>query len=133
MKISDVRIREVLIPRIYETYASDKLNLQDDDHKRSHYQIIELFTDEGFVGLGEVSDIANRMNPLTAGELRDILNKTAVGFKLDYWPLIYKKTAQELPKNMKKHSMEKRQWKQKQMSTFPEDALCPNREKASTA
>ena len=100
MKISDVRIREVLIPRIYETYASDKLNLQDDDHKRSHYQIIELFTDEGFVGLGEVSDIANRMNPLTAGELRDILNKTAVGFELDYWPLIYKKTAQELPKNI---------------------------------
>ena len=100
MKISDVRIREVLIPRIYETYASDKLNLQDDDHKRSHYQIIELFTDEGFVGLGEVSDIANRMNPLTAGELRDILNKTAVGFELEYWPLIYKKTAQELPKNI---------------------------------
>ena len=100
MKISDVRIREVLIPRIYETYASDKLNLQDDDHKRSHYQIIELFTDEGFVGLGEVSDIANRMNPLTAGELRDILNKTAVGFELEYWPLIYKKTAQELPKSI---------------------------------
>jgi len=100
MKITDVRIREVLIPRIYETYASDKLNLQDDDHKRSHYQIIELFTDEGLVGLGEVSDIANRMNPLTAGELSNILNRTAVGFELDYWPLIYKKTAQELPKNI---------------------------------
>ena len=96
MKITEVRIREVLIPRIYETYASDLLRLQDDDRKKSCYQIIELFTDNGHVGVGEVSDIADRMNPLSVNDLTEIFQKTVVGIDLLYWPLIYQKTAQEL-------------------------------------
>ncbi len=74
MKITDVRVREVSVPRIYTTYAADPQNLQPgEDLSRSRYQILEFFTDAGHVGLGEVPDIADRMNPLRAVDLRDLL------------------------------------------------------------
>lgn len=74
MKITDVQVREVSVPRIYTTYAADPQNLQPgEDLSRSRYQILELFTDTHHVGIGEVPDIADRMNPLRAGGLRDLL------------------------------------------------------------
>ncbi|MDE3000434.1 MAG: hypothetical protein OXU79_15275 [Gemmatimonadota bacterium] len=74
MKITDVRVREVSVPRIYTTYAADPQNLQPgEDLSRSRYQILEFFTDTGHLGLGEVPDIADRMDPLRAGDLRDLL------------------------------------------------------------
>ena len=74
MKITDVQVREVSVPRIYTTYAADPQNLQPgEDLSRSRYQILEFFTDTSHVGLGEVSDVADRMLPLSAGGLRDLL------------------------------------------------------------
>ncbi len=74
MKITDVRVREVSVPRIYTTYAADPQGLQPgEDLSRSRYQILEFFTDGNHVGLGEVPDIADRMNPLQAGDLRNLL------------------------------------------------------------
>ena len=41
MKIVDLRVREVSVPRAYETYCADPDRLQSDtDHTRSRYQII---------------------------------------------------------------------------------------------
>ena len=74
MKIVDIRVREVSVPRIYTTYAADPQGLQpDEDLSRSRYQILEFFTDTEHVGLGEVPDIADRMNPLSGADLRDFL------------------------------------------------------------
>ena len=100
MEITEVRIRNVRIPRIYETHASDKLKLQNDDRKNSVYQILELFTNDNFVGLGEISDIAERMNPLNKKQLRRLIENTVVGSELTYPQNVYKKFAQSLPKNM---------------------------------
>ena len=55
MKIIDVRVCEVSIPRVYDTYTADPAQFQcDTDHSRSRYQVIELFTKDGHVGLGEI-------------------------------------------------------------------------------
>jgi muconate cycloisomerase len=90
MRITDIRIREVSIPRIYDTYTADPDQLQPDtDHTRSRYQIIELLTDTGHVGLGEVSDIAKRMNPLSAPDLKGFLEGHLSGVNLDSWRTAY--------------------------------------------
>jgi L-alanine-DL-glutamate epimerase-like enolase superfamily enzyme len=74
MKITEIQVREVSIPRIYTTYTADPQGLQpDDDLSCSRYQILEFFTDTNHVGLGEVADIAERMLPLRADDLRDLL------------------------------------------------------------
>ena len=44
MKIVNLQVREVSVPRAYETYCADPDGLQSDtDHTRSRYQIIEIF------------------------------------------------------------------------------------------
>ena len=97
MKIVDLRVREVSIPRVYDTYAADPAQLQSDtDHSRSRYQIIELFADDGQVGLGEVSDIATRMQPLSAADLHDFLSEIVIGADLATWRSIYNRTHQAL-------------------------------------
>ena len=59
MRIAEVRVRQVAIPRIYDTYCADPKNLKDTiDHGRSTYQVVELKTRGGPAGIGEVSDIA---------------------------------------------------------------------------
>ena len=98
MTITDVRVREVSIPRVYDTYCADPKLLQAAvDHSRSRYQIIELFTDDGRVGLGEVSDIANRMNPLSAADLRTLLADTLHGGDMLRWRNVYEDVAAALP------------------------------------
>ena len=53
MKITDVQVREVSVPRIYTTYAADPQNLQPgEDLSRSRYQILEFFTDTQPRGAG---------------------------------------------------------------------------------
>lgn len=98
MKITEVRVREVSIPRIYRTHAADPKRQQAaEDHGRSRYQILELFSDDGRVGLGEVSDVDARMRPPAADALRDLLAGTVVGSDLGDWRASYGAVAQALP------------------------------------
>ncbi len=100
VKITDVRVREVSIPRIYGTHSADPKRLQPDtDHKRSWYQVLELFTDEGPVGLGEVSDMALRMDPLPPDRLRELLAGQLVGRDLDRWREAFAAVAGALPED----------------------------------
>lgn len=80
MRISDVRVRQVAVPRIYDTYCADpKLLKATIDHGRSTYQIIELKTPDGLTGIGEVSDIAPRMDAPSPAVLRDLLSGVLAG------------------------------------------------------
>ena len=98
MKIADVRVREVSVPRIYDTYSADPRSLQSaDDPGRSRYQIVELYADDGRVGLGEVSDIADRMCPLAAEELRDLLKEEVGGGDVEEWRALFARVAAALP------------------------------------
>ena len=98
MKIADLRVREVSVPRIYETHSSTPNLLHTDtDHTHSRYQILELFTDDGRVGLGEVSDIADRMNPLPAPDLRNLLADLLLGSDVAHWRALYERVADALP------------------------------------
>ena len=98
MKIADVRVREVSVPRIYDTYSADPRRLQSaDDPGRSRYQIVELYADDGRVGLGEVSDIADRMCPLAAEELRDLLKEEVGGGDVEEWRALFARVAAALP------------------------------------
>ena len=98
MKIVDIRVREVSVPRIYDTYSADVQKLQSADERgRSRYQIVELFTEDGIVGLGEVSDIYDRMQPLSAADLRDLLQRELAGGDVAQWPLLYQRVAAALP------------------------------------
>jgi len=49
------------------------------DHGRSTYQIIELKTHDGLTGIGEVSDIAPRMDAPSPGSLQDIVSSVVEG------------------------------------------------------
>ena len=98
MKIADIRVREVSVPRLYDTYSADVQKLQSADERgRSRYQIVELFTEDGTVGLGEVSDIYDRMQPLSAADLRDLLQRELAGGDVAQWPLLYQRVAAALP------------------------------------
>ena len=98
MKITDIRIREVSIPRIYETYAADPKNLQaGTDHSRSVYQILECVTDEGQVGLGEFSDLDKRMQPLGPSEMRNLLLDSLEGVDIADWRSAYERASAALP------------------------------------
>lgn len=80
MRISDVRVRQVAVPRIYDTYCADPKQLKATiDHGRSTYQIIELETPDGLTGIGEVSDIAPRMDAPSPATLRDLLSGVLAG------------------------------------------------------
>lgn len=79
MRISDVRVRQVAIPRIYDTYCADPKHLKATiDHGRSTYQIIELKTADGTTGIGEVSDIAPRMDAPSPATLQVLLSGVLV-------------------------------------------------------
>ena len=79
MRISDVRVRQVAVPRIYDTYCADPKQLKATiDHGRSTYQIIELKTADGLTGIGEVSDIAPRMDAPSPATLQDMLSGVLV-------------------------------------------------------
>ncbi|MBT4136727.1 MAG: hypothetical protein HOE48_02375 [Candidatus Latescibacteria bacterium] len=98
MKITDLNVREVSVPRIYETHVADPQNLQPDtDHTRSIYQIIELLTDEGPVGLGEISDISKRMQSPNPSEMRDLLAEAMKGTDISNWRATYARVAEALP------------------------------------
>lgn len=98
MKITDLRVREVSVPRIYETHAADPQKLQaDSDYTRSVYQILEFTTDEGPVGLGEISDIAKRMQPPSPNAMRDLLAETIKGTDITNWRSTYTRVAESLP------------------------------------
>lgn len=80
IRISDVRVRQVAVPRIYDTYCADPKQLKATiDHGRSTYQIIELKTPDGLTGIGEVSDIAPRMAAPSPATLRDLLSGVLAG------------------------------------------------------
>ncbi len=98
MKIADIRVREVSVPRLYDTYSADVQKLQSADERgRSRYQIIELFTEDGIVGLGEVSDIYDRMQPLSAADLRNLLQRELAGGDVAQWSILYQRVAAALP------------------------------------
>ncbi|UCC72101.1 MAG: hypothetical protein JSV86_17285 [Gemmatimonadota bacterium] len=101
MKITSVRVREVSIPRIYETRAADPKRLQaNDDFGRSRYQILELFCDDGSVGLGEISDVDERMKPLSANEVAELLSEALTGSDLSRWRSSYRAVAHALPEGL---------------------------------
>ena len=80
MRISDVRVRQVAVPRIYDTYCADPKQLKATiNHGRSTYQIIEMKTPDGLTGIGEVSDIAPRMDAPSPAVLRDLLSGVLAG------------------------------------------------------
>lgn len=97
MKITDIQVREVSVPRIYETHVADPQNLQPDtDHTRSIYQILEFITDKGPVGLGEISDIDKRMKPLAPNAMRDLLADVITGTDLTNWRSTYARVSKTL-------------------------------------
>jgi muconate cycloisomerase len=101
VKITSVRVREVSIPRIYETHAADPKRLQvNDDYGRSRYQILELLADNGSVGLGEISDVDDRMQPLPAAEVAELLSEVVVGSDLSRWRSTYRAVARTLPEGL---------------------------------
>ena len=100
MRIVDLRVREVSIPRIYDTYEGNlRSNPYHADASRSRYQIIEVRTDDGHVGLGEVSDIAQRMRPPSPEKLKGILAATILGAEVTSWRAIYANVSRALPTN----------------------------------
>jgi muconate cycloisomerase len=101
MKIVNLQVREVSVPRAYETYCADPDQLQSDtDHARSRYQIIEVFTEDGPVGIGEVSDIARRMQPPTAAAMQDLLADVLLGADALHWRTLYTRVAAALPASL---------------------------------
>lgn len=98
MIITDIRVRDVAVPRVYDTYCADPKQMQDTvDHSRSRYQIIELMTDKGRVGLGEVSDIAGRMNAWPASTLQDMLSDVLRGGEVHAWRHLIGRVSDALP------------------------------------
>jgi len=97
MKITDVRVREVSVPRIYDTYTAEPGQSAPPDPSRSRYQIIELQTDDGRTGLGEISDIAKRMAPPSAEQTRDLFAEAMVGQTLDRWRTAHTRIGELLP------------------------------------
>ena len=96
--ITDIRVREVAIPRIYDTYCADPKQLQHTiDHGRSRYQIIELLTNKGCVGLGEVSDISGRMKAWPAKALQTFLLEVFRGGEVLLWRNLMDRLGEALP------------------------------------
>ncbi len=98
MRICDVRVRQVAVPRIYDTYCADPKQLKATiDHGRSTYQIIELETPDGLTGVGEVSDIAPRMDAPSPSTLRDLLSGVLDGGDTGAWRSLYDQACEALP------------------------------------
>lgn len=98
MRISDVRVRQVAVPRIYDTYCADPKDLKATiNHGRSTYQIIELKTGDGPTGIGEISDIAPRMDAPSPASLQDMLAEVLTGGDTDAWRALYDRADEALP------------------------------------
>ncbi len=99
MRITEVRVRQVAVPRIYDTYCADPKHLKATiNHGRSTYQIIELKTHDGLTGIGEVSDIAPRMDAPSPAALHDILCGVLIDGDLRAWRALYDGVDEALPK-----------------------------------
>ena len=99
MRITEVRVRQVAVPRIYDTYCADPKHLKATiNHGRSTYHIIELKTPDGLTGIGEVSDIAPRMDGPSPAALQDILCGVLTGGDLRAWRALYDGVDEALPK-----------------------------------
>ena len=98
MRIAEVRVRQVAVPRIYDTYCADPKNLKNTiDHGRSTYQIIELKTRGGPAGIGEVSDIAPRMNAPSAEALQTLLSGALLDGDVRAWRSLCNRVDEALP------------------------------------
>ena len=98
MRIAEVRVRQVAVPRIYDTYCADPKNLKNTiDHGRSTYQIIELKTRGGPSGTGEVSDIAPRMNAPSAEALQTLLSGALLDGDVRAWRTLCDRAGEALP------------------------------------
>lgn len=98
MRISDVRVRQVAVPRIYDTYCADPKQLKATiNHGRSTYQIIELESPDGLTGIGEVSDIAPRMDAPSPASLRDRLYDVLAGGDTGAWHSLCDRADEALP------------------------------------
>ena len=98
MPITEVRVRQVAVPRIYDTYCADPKHLKATiDHGRSTYQIIELKTHDGLTGIGEVSDIAPRMDAPSPGSLRDLVSGVLEGGDPTDWRTLHDRAGEALP------------------------------------
>ena len=99
MRITEVRVRQVAVPRIYDTYCADPKHLKATiNHGRTTYQIIELKTHDGLTGIGEVSDIAPRMDGPSPAALQEILCGVLIGGDLRAWRALYDGVDEALPK-----------------------------------
>ena len=99
MRIAEVRVRQVAVPRIYDTYCADPKNLKNTiDHGRSTYQIIELIT-RGPAGVGEVSDIAPRMNAPSARALQTMLSGVLLDGDVREWRSLCGRVDEALPRD----------------------------------
>ncbi len=100
MRIREVRVRQVAVPRIYDTYCADPKQLKRTiNHGRSTYQIIELRTREGLSGIGEVSDIAPRMDAPAPASLQEILSSVLLDRDTQVWRGLYDQVADALPRD----------------------------------
>lgn len=98
MRIAEVRVRQVAVPRIYDTYCADPKDLKATiNHGRSTYQIIELSTGDGLTGIGEVSDIAPRMDGPDPETLRAMLADVLNGGDAGAWRTLYDRADEALP------------------------------------
>ena len=98
MRIAEVRVRQVAVPRIYDTYCADPKNLKNTiDHGRSTYQIIELKTRGGPSGTGEVSDIAPRMDAPSAEALQTLLSGALLDGDVRAWRTLCNRADEALP------------------------------------
>ena len=98
MRIADVRVRQVAVPRIYDTYCADPKQLKATiNHGRTTYQIIELTADDGLTGIGEVSDIAPRMAAPSPASLQDLLAGVLAGGDMRTWRGLYDRADEALP------------------------------------
>ena len=73
MHISEVRIRAVSIPRIYDTRVAEAGG-HAQAKTQSLYYVLELISDTGPVGLGEISDIESSWNTPTPDTLCECLS-----------------------------------------------------------
>ncbi len=90
MRITEVRVRQVAVPRIYDTYCADPKHLKATiNHDRTTYQIIELKNHDGLTGIGEVSDIAPRMEAPSPDSLQGLLAELLVNGDICGWRALY--------------------------------------------
>lgn len=80
MKIDDVKLYPVAVDRRYPTVTAGPRGYWE-GVKRSYFLILRVFTHDGIVGLGEISDIGDKefLKPSKVDMLRRILKRTLKG------------------------------------------------------